>query len=66
MTSLLYLSRAGLIVQDVNNCQRQMIEEDGYPISVDIALNYLRKEQVYTSLLDYYNRKQQVWILRDF
>lgn len=64
MASLLYLTRAGLIVQDIKNCQRQMIEEEEYPISVDIALKYLRKVHDYTSLLDYYNKKQQVGVGR--
>lgn len=62
MSSLLYLTRAGLIVQDVKNCQRQLIEEEEYPISVDIALKYLRKMHDYNSLLDYYNKKQQVYL----
>lgn len=62
MASLLYLTRAGLIVQDVKNCQRQMIEEEGFPISVDIALKYLRQVHDYPSLLDYYNKKQQVFV----
>ena len=60
MSSLFYLSRAGLIVQDVANSQKQLIEEEGFPISVDIALNYLRKVHDYPSLLDYYNKNQQV------
>ena len=61
MTSLLYLTRSGLIVQDVKNCQLQLIEEEDYPVSADIALKYLRKVHDYQSLLDYYNKTQQVY-----
>ena len=45
----------------MKNCQLQLIEEEDYPVSVDIALKYLRKVHDYQSLLDYYNKTQQVY-----
>ena len=55
------------IEDEYENCLKEQkvgdyeLTKEDYPVSVDIALKYLRKVHDYQSLLDYYNKTQQVY-----